>query len=231
MLKKTSPTIKISVILPIYNGEQYLLEAIQSVTSQNFSITEILIVDDGSTDGTSRLIKQLDIDIPIRYFYQENKGPAFARNVGIKNATGDWLCFIDSDDIWPHDKIKSTLEFLKHNSEVDVLWGMTKFFFESKELKSKYLRSEIAEDPLFNTYLGAAFFRKDVFDKVGNFDITLKYCEDLDWYLRALEKKIRLVKTSNIGLLYRIHSNNSTHDHFSLNRNLIRMLRNKINRK
>ena len=216
MLKKISPTIKISVILPIYNGEQYLLEAIQSVTSQNFSITEILIVDDGSTDGTSRLIKQLDIDIPIRYFYQENKGPAFARNVGIKNATGDWLCFIDSDDIWPHDKIKSTLEFLKHNSEVDVLWGMTKFFFESKELKSKYLRSEIAEDPLFNTYLGAAFFRKDVFDKVGNFDITLKYCEDLDWYLRALEKKIRLVKTSNIGLLYRIHSNNSTHMNFIL---------------
>jgi glycosyltransferase involved in cell wall biosynthesis len=230
MLKKISPTIKISVILPVYNGEKYLLEAIQSVSSQNYSITEIIIIDDGSTDGTSQLIKQLDIAIPIRYFYQENKGPAFARNVGIKNATGEWLCFIDSDDIWPQNKIKSALTYLKNNSEVDVLWGMTKFFFESNELKSKYFRNEIAEKAIFNTYLGAAFFRKNVFEMVGNFDISLRFCEDLDWYLRAVEKKIRLVKTNNIDLLYRIHLNNSTHDNFSLNRNLIRMLRNKINR-
>jgi glycosyltransferase involved in cell wall biosynthesis len=231
MLKETIHPPRISVIIPVFNGEEYLLEAVQSIIKQEFNEIEIIIVDDGSTDRTCHIIEQLKVGFPIRYFYQKNKGPSFARNVGIENAIGEWICFIDSDDIWPENKIKSILEYLEKNEGIDILWGMTKFFFETENLKSKYYGTEIVEKAIFNTYLGSAFIRKTVFEEVGNFDISLKYCEDLDWYLRALEKKVKLKKRETIDLFYRVHANNSTQDLFSMNKNLIRMLKNKINRK
>jgi hypothetical protein len=122
-------------------------------------------------------------------------------------------------------------EAVKNNKDVDIHWGMTQVFFESEELKSKFTGSDFAERPIFNTYLGAVFTRKSVFEKIGSFDTSLRYCEDLDWYQRTKENKIKTLFPNSVDLYYRVHYANSTHDSFSLNKNLVRMLKNKLSRR
>jgi glycosyltransferase involved in cell wall biosynthesis len=231
MLKEVANPITISVIIPVYNGQDYLLESIQSVCEQEYDNLEIIIVDDGSTDGTAELIYSMKKRNTIKYFYQQNKGPASARNMGLEKASGEWIAFLDSDDLWPKSKISRCLESIKKNNEVEIVWGMTEVFFQSEELKSKFIGSDFAKKPIFNTYLGAVFTRKSVFEKTGLFDTSLRYCEDLDWYQKTIEKKIKTIFTNSVELYYRVHYTNSTHDNFSLNKNLIRMLKNKLSRK
>jgi glycosyltransferase involved in cell wall biosynthesis len=231
MLKERTNPTTISVIIPVFNGQDYLLAAIQSVFQQEYDELEIIVIDDGSTDDTAELISSLNKPNPIKYFYQQNKGPASARNLGLEKASGEWIAFLNSDDLWPKSKIASCLESLKINKEAEMHWGMTQVFFESEELKSKFIGSDFVEKPIFNTYIGAAFIRKSVFEKIGIFDTTLRYCEDLDWYQRSQEEKVKTIFSNSIDLYYRIHYRNSTHDNFSLNKNLVRMLKNKLNRR
>jgi glycosyltransferase involved in cell wall biosynthesis len=231
MLKEIIQPIRVSVIIPVYNGQDYILESIQSVFDQEYDNLEIIVIDDGSTDCTPKLITSLKKRNPIKYFYQQNKGPASARNLGLEKASGEWIAFLDCDDLWPKSKIARWLEAVKNNKDVDIHWGMTQVFFESEELKSKFTGSDFAEKPIFNTYLGAVFTRKSVFEKIGSFDTSLRYCEDLDWYQRTKENKIKTLFPNSVDLYYRVHYANSTHDSFSLNKNLVRMLKNKLSRR
>src|SRR5687767_548324 len=97
------PTI--SVVLPTFNREEFLTEAFESIAAQTFADWELIVVDDGSTDGTSALVGQLARRVaqPVTYLYQPNRGPGAARNLGIQRARGQYLAFLDSDDLWlPH---------------------------------------------------------------------------------------------------------------------------------
>ncbi len=196
MEKEIAPKVMISVIMPVYNGELYLEEAIQSVVAQNHHDLEIILIDDGSTDGSASLISSFAKKINLKYFYQENQGPASARNLGITKASGEWITFLDADDVWPKFKIHSNLEFIKRNPNIEILWGMTKVFFETKELNYRFTGKDISEKPIFNTYLGAAFVKKSIFERIGAFNISLRYCEDLDWYQRVVEKEVKLLLLS-----------------------------------
>src|SRR5699024_4081686 len=102
----------VSVILPVYNAEDYISDAIQSVLNQTYTDWELIVVDDGSTDQTKKVINPFLEDDRIRYFYQENGGQGSARNKGIERAKGIYLALLDADDVWKVDKLQSQLNII-----------------------------------------------------------------------------------------------------------------------
>ena len=96
--------MKISLIIPTYNRANLIENTLLSVFNQTIKVDEIIVVDDGSTDNTKQILEQYDI----KYIFQENQGVSSARNTGIKRAKNEWICFLDSDDIWEHNKIEKT---------------------------------------------------------------------------------------------------------------------------
>lgn len=198
----------VSVIIPVYNGEKYLAEAIQNVKNQDYQPLEIIVIDDGSTDKTAEIAAEFKDSI--RYIYQQNSGPAAARNHGIKVANGDVIAFLDVDDLWSDDKLKLQANYLANNPSVEIVQGLIQ--------QMKLLRLEEDDRAIFApTYkpysyinIGSAIYRKTVFEKIGFFDETLKYAEDVDWFIRAWENGISKPVLDRVSLFYRKHEDNMT---------------------
>ena len=182
--------MKISLIIPTYNRVTHLETTLLSVFNQTTKVDEIIVIDDGSTDKTQQLLAQYDI----KYIYQENQGVSSARNRGLQEVKNDWICFLDSDDIWESNKIEKQIAFHKINphilfSHTDELW-----LFNDKIIKQKKHQLKPSgfcfKQNLPNTLIGAStvMCHKSIFDNVGLFDEELKACEDYDLWLRILDK-------------------------------------------
>jgi glycosyltransferase involved in cell wall biosynthesis len=120
----------ISIILPTYERAHFIEKAINAISQQTYSCWELIIIDDGSTDNTEELVKELSVNIKneIKYLKQENKGPAVARNTGIKKAKGDYVAFFDSDDLWLPHHLFDCIEVLNNNKDVSWVYGDFKLF-------------------------------------------------------------------------------------------------------
>jgi glycosyltransferase involved in cell wall biosynthesis len=197
----------VSVIIPVYNSERYLAEAIESVLAQTYRPLEIIIVDDGSTDGSADIAKGFHDNI--RYVFQPNSGPSAARNRGLGLARGEMVGFLDADDLWPEDKLSLQVAFLENSPSLEIIVGLTQRV-KLGEAGGNESRFEKWLDPFFTLLLGAALFRKPVFEKVGLFDETLHYGEDVDWFMRAREQSASITVMEHVILLYRIHQSNMT---------------------
>ena len=219
----------ISIIIPVYNCEKYIDDAIESILSQDYSQLEIIVVDDGSTDNSAKIIKSYN-NPKIKYLYQENLGPAAARNKGIKFASGDFIAFLDADDLWPENKLIQQLKEFMNNDELNISMGKIKYV----ELPDATRNNRMLLDP-DDTFkyvnLGAGLFKKDVFDKVGYFDEKFMFWEDLDWFLRAYEKNVSLKFIESVVLLYRVHSDNMSNNSNEVEFFLDKVLRNSIKRR
>ena len=121
----------ISVIAPVYNGENYLSQSIESVLKQTYKNIEIIVVDDGSTDKTADLVKTYLNQPNIRYIYQKNGGHGSALNTGVSSATGEFLSFIDHDDLWDHRKLQLQLQAFVDNADLDIVFAHMKNFSEN----------------------------------------------------------------------------------------------------
>ena len=184
--------MQVSVIIPTFNRAQTIGRALQSVLSQVGPSFEILIVDDGSTDGTQILIKSFDQEkAKIRYFFQSNQGPSAARNLGIRNALGFYIAFLDSDDEWLPGKLKAQLEFFERNPDYFICQTEEIWIRNGKRVnpmkKHKKFGGLIFEKclPLSIVSPSCVMMRREFFDRVGFFDETLPACEDYDLWLRA----------------------------------------------
>ncbi len=222
-------SVSVSVILPIYNAERYLAEAVESVFLYHFEPLELIVVDDGSTDRGAELIPAFGKNI--HYVYQSNQGPSSARNTGLSMATGEIIAFIDADDIWPEGKLKTQLQLLHDLPEIDVVWGKSRYQFESEAVVHYFSETEFAADTVFNAFLGAALFRKRVFERVGLFDSTLRFGEDWDWLNRASELRVPILKTEDCSLIYRVHAQNMTSDKKEVDFHTVKLLKKKLDRK
>jgi glycosyltransferase involved in cell wall biosynthesis len=170
---------------------------------------EIIIVDDGSTDETAELVPTLGQDI--RYTFQTNSGPGAARNTGLTMAQGDLITFLDVDDLWPPEKLHTQVRYLKDDPSVDVVLGKTQFI-RLPGANDIDMQPDGPDNTMVNVYLGSGVFRRSVFDKVGQFDETLRYSEDHDWFLRARERNISIRIIETVTLYYRLHASNMTRD-------------------
>jgi len=185
----------ISVIIPTYNRKAVLSRAIGSVLAQKGADLELLIVDDGSTDGTSECgIPRTPSAAFVRFLSQRNKGPAAARNLGIREAKGEWIAFLDSDDEWRPGKLKAQLEFFRENPEslicqTEEIWVRNGVRVNPMK-KHKKSGGWIFEKclPLCIVSPSAVMMRRELLDEVGLFDESLPACEDYDLWLRIAAK-------------------------------------------
>ncbi len=177
----------ISVIIPTYNRLEYLKTSVSSVLNQSFKDFELIVVDDGSTDQTeSWCISQPDI----KYLKKENGGVSSARNYGIKQALGEWIAFLDSDDQWLPKKLEMQYNFMKENPTIKIihtneLWYRKGVFVNQRKIHEKF-GGWIFEKmlPLCLISPSAVTIHKDVFESVGVFDEELPAGEDYDLWLR-----------------------------------------------
>ncbi len=181
---------KVSVIIPTYDRLPMLKEAIQSVLDQDFEDFELIVVDDGSKDGTSEEIKKYGGRVKLLH-YSENRGVSFARNRGILHAKGKYIAFLDSDDLWLKGKLKIQVAFLDENPHyplcyTDEIWIRRGKRVNPMKKHAKY-SGWIFEKclPLCIISPSSAIMRRNLFSKVGLFDEALPVCEDYDFWLRV----------------------------------------------
>lgn len=220
----------VSVILPVYNGEGHLSASIRSVLAQDYRPLEVIIVDDGSTDGTAEIAKSYTREDAVRYSYQENAGPAAARNFGISQAEGEFVAFIDADDLWPENKLSRQVHCLLEHPQAALVQGT----IEKIKLQEKDGRLQEVRDPDFPfiyTNLGAMLVRKAVFDQIGPFAASLKYHEDTDFWLRVREAGLPVLVLPQRALIYRIHGANLTTGTNVKSTGFIRILKRSLDRR
>ncbi|MGA2670059.1 MAG: glycosyltransferase [Dehalococcoidia bacterium] len=206
---------KVSVIIPSYNGARFISEAIQSVIDQSFTDFEIIIVDDGSTDNTSEVVKGFK-DPRIRYIYQENRGLPAARNSGILASGAEYIALLDSDDKWLPGKLELQVKAIESAPQVGVVYcDVYNFDSESgtiigtffKELPFSPPRGRVLSQ-FIQHYFGhpsTLLIRRNVFAQVGMFDETLRSCEDEDMLFRmASYFEFEVVPLPL--LMYRVHA-------------------------
>ncbi len=188
----------LSVIIPTYNRSSFLGEAIQSVLDQEFFRAhpdfsyEIIVVDDGSTDNTKQVISSFGKRV--NYHYQKHKGVSVARNLGLELAQGDYIAFLDSDDLWKKEKIGVQLSFLRAFPQAkvcytDEVWIRRGIYVNPKKKHQKYsgwIFDKVL--PLCLISLSSALFRREVFEEIGKFDENLPACEDYDFGIRLAQK-------------------------------------------
>jgi glycosyltransferase involved in cell wall biosynthesis len=212
-MERTSDQKKVSVIIPTYNRANFLANAVKSVQNQDYENIEIIIVDDKSTDNTKDVINSLKIEIPNIFYYQNerSKGPSGARNTGMLRATGDYITFLDSDDIWLKNHLNKSIEILDQNPEIDVIFGNYEIFdfhnnrhlfnwFDQKKLLHSLNSIQISStvrilhDNLFKALIQENFFplassiiRRSMIKGIF-FDESVMYSEDRDFAINLFKK-------------------------------------------
>jgi glycosyltransferase involved in cell wall biosynthesis len=218
---------RISVIIPTFNRVRFLCEALDSVLAQTVPVYEIIVIDDGSTDDTEKTVRNYRGNI--RYLRQNNQGPSAARNYGMREATGDWIAFLDSDDLWVPDKIQAQTDLIRQHPHLDFVFGDLSLFDETKhdnepEILNKtvqeYMITHAADLKDFFRQLlicnpiptSAVLFRRECLLQTGYFDETMRYCEDYDLWLR-FAAKYRLGFVNKILVRRRMHDSNAMNAH------------------
>ena len=179
----------VSVIIPTYNRKGYLQQAINSVLLQSHQEVEIIVVDDGSSPE-QRLQKSRIAHEEIKYFYRPHHGVASARNFGVSMSKGDYIAFLDSDDLWERRKLEKQLEFLKNNPEYKVCYTNERWVRNGEYLnqmkKHKKYHGWIFDKclPLCIISCSSILMERHIFFELGGFDESLPVCEDYDLWLR-----------------------------------------------
>lgn len=207
--------ILISIIIPCYNAEKFIKETIESVIVQTYSNWELIIVDDGSSDESIAIISTYLNDKRIKLISQKNSGVSVARNSGATYAKGNFLCFLDADDVWERNFIQESLFVLtKHKSAIMANCDSKAIDQNSNILKQKFEAHEgdVFRDVLLFksnrvTFPSSIMVKVEEFKTLGGFDVSLSNVADKYFYL-SIAKQGEIVRINKQLLLYRIHSNN-----------------------
>jgi glycosyltransferase involved in cell wall biosynthesis len=194
----------LSVIIPVFNGEAYLADAVASVRSQGDSDLEIIVVDDGSTDGTARIARGLDV----RRIFQDNQGAAAARNRGLEAARADIVAFLDADDLWSSVKLRVQMPRLLGDPRLDAVSGHVQCVkVDPSASEARFVNVGV---PRLLPVFGSLVARRRAFEAIGPLDESLRLGEDVDWFLRAREQGLRTAVVDEVVLYYRFHRRNTT---------------------
>lgn len=214
--------ILVTVVIPTFNRERYIAECIESVIAQGRADMEIIVVDDGSTDETRKVLDRYLNEV--RYIFQDNKGVSAARNVGVREARGKYVCFLDSDDIWKPNKLNVQVA-LSANDDVLCFHGVEWFedgvgdaYLAARVGPAKWPRNDddgYIADPVLDVaegrylQIGTLFCSKKAFMDVGFFDEKLCMGEDEDWFSRAaMSKRFRYAQEPYLRI--RVHGSQTS---------------------
>jgi glycosyltransferase involved in cell wall biosynthesis len=183
---------RVSAIIPTYNRKAFVLEAVGSILEQTYGDYELIVVDDGSGDGTGEALKQYGGQL--RYAYQDNQGVSVARNHGLELAEGEFIAFLDSDDLWLPEKLGVQVAFMDEHPEAqicytDEIWIRRGVRVNPRKKHAKY-SGEIYPQCLSLCIISpsSALMRRGLFEQVGTFDPRFPVCEDYDLWLRVASR-------------------------------------------
>ncbi len=196
----------VSVVMPMYNGERYLTEAVESVLAQSYRPVELILVDDGSTDGSADLAFRFGT--ALHYEYQANAGQSAARNRGIQLARGPLLAFLDDDDYWSNEKLALQVAVLANDPSLDAVFGHVRQFLSPDLDPAAAGRVRYHAEVMSGYVPGTMLIRREAFDRVGPFDPQWRVGEFVHWYARAMEAGLRTVLLPDIVLHRRLHDDN-----------------------
>ena len=201
----------VSCIVPVFNGERYVAEALDSILAQTYRPLEVIVVDDGSTDGTAEVVAQYDD--PVRYYRQSNAGPAAARNTGLTMAQGAFVAFLDADDLWHAEKLSRQMVRFADRPQLDLcVTHIQNFWIPEMEQEAKQFHDDRFSQPLPGYLTVTLLARRAVFDTFGPFDPTVRHAEDVDWFLRAKEQQIVMELLPDTLVYRRMHQANMTRE-------------------
>jgi glycosyltransferase involved in cell wall biosynthesis len=197
----------ISCIVPVFNGELYIREALDSILAQTHRRLEIIVADDGSTDQTAEIVATFKETVV--YLKQNHERPAAARNLGISAATGDFVAFLDADDLWHPEKLERQLARFRARPELDYCVTHAQNFWipEMNAEAEKYQRHRISR-PLPAYVTGTLMARRALFNTVGLFNSALAHGDSTDWFLRAAERGAIMEVLNDVLLFRRLHPAN-----------------------
>jgi len=197
------PTI--SVIIPVYNGERYLAEALASVLAQRVAANEILVVDDGSTDGSAAVAHRFPT---VRYQWQPQAGASAARNHGVELAQSELFAFLDADDLWLPDKLAHQLAYLQNHPAVDMVFGQVQQFYSAELADAEERPPMPGGEQMAGYHVGAMLIRRAAWEKVGPFDPQWQVAHFIEWYRRAIRQGLQPAILPDVVMKRRIHTTN-----------------------
>ena len=196
----------VSVVIPVYNGARYLAEAIESVLMQTYPADQIVVVDDGSTDGSADVAAHFAPQLvcePIAH-----AGPGAARNRGVELARGDLFAFLDADDRWEASKLERQVGTLAAAPELDAVFGHVRQFHSPELGEDARRRTRILAEVLPGYHPGTMLIRREAFHTVGPFDTTCQVGEFVSWHARASDGGLRMLMLPEVVMHRRLHEAN-----------------------
>lgn len=208
---------RVSVIIPIHNGEKYIAEAIESVLAQTYADVECLVVDDGSTDRTAQVVKRYGERV--RYLYQDNAERSVARNNGLKSMTGEYVSFLDADDFLAPEKIADQVSFLTAHPELDAVYSKVKYFRDNGERCFYSVRratpsGDVLAELIYTNFITihSPLIRIRALQPTKGFNPSLKRYEDWDFFLRLAASGSLFGFIDQVHAFVRMHSGNTVQD-------------------
>jgi glycosyltransferase involved in cell wall biosynthesis len=196
----------VSVVIPAHNSQRYIAPTLDSILVQRYRPLEIGVVNDGSTESTSQIVRGYAPEV--RLIEQEQRGHPAARNVGIRSAAGEFLGFLDHDDLWSPDKLEHQMACFERNPALDLVFGHILNFFTPEMPADERQRLAVPLQPLPGLLQGAMLARRRSFDRVGLFSEERQTGDFLDWYGRALLEQVNVEMLPETVVYRRIHANN-----------------------
>jgi glycosyltransferase involved in cell wall biosynthesis len=200
-------SVLISCIVPVFNGEKYLTEALDSILAQTYRPLEIIVADDGSTDGTAGLAANYGDGI--KYIRQDHAGAPIARNLGLNIAKGEFVAFLDVDDLWNPEKLHRQMARFEARPELDLcVTHLQNFWIPELEAEKTRFQNHRLTKILPGYVTGTLLTRRSIFERVGLFNSDLKVGDDTEWFLRAAEKEAVIEMLPDLLVFRRLHENN-----------------------
>jgi glycosyltransferase involved in cell wall biosynthesis len=218
-----------SVIVPVYNCQQYLAQAIASILAQTYQPLEIIVVDDGSTDKSGEIAQSFAS--AVIYCHLEHGGGAKALNHGISLARGEYLAFLDADDLWMADKLSLQMKTFLDNPQLEAVFGHIRQFKSPELDESSQTKLTIPVEVSPAYHKDTLLITRQALYRVGLFNPQIQMGDFIDWYLRACEQNLKSLMLPDILAERRLHKNNMGIREKSSRIEYVRMLKASLDRR
>jgi glycosyltransferase involved in cell wall biosynthesis len=197
----------VSCVIPAFNSARYLREALDSILAQRHQPLEIIVADDGSNDGTAAVVSAYGANV--RLVTQPTAGPAATRNLGIRSSSGDFVAFLDADDVWHREKIERQMASFDRRPELGVsTTHIQNFWIEELSEERERLRDDPRAGPLPGYVTMTMLVRRSAFERVGLFDEALWHSDAGDWFVRAAQAGVTIDMIPEVLAYHRMHFTN-----------------------
>jgi len=216
----------VSIIIPTYNGEKFLRDALQSVITQSYPHWELLVIDNGSTD----LTKEIVMSFPrAQYFFLENRNVNSARNTGVQHSRGEYIAFLDHDDMWNIEKLTKQVAFLEENDEYMAAVCHQQMYLQPGYSKPHWLKEAFLQRAMPAYLPSALLMRKSALNSSDFFDESLLHTSDVEWFFRVKDQGLKVKLLEETLVERRIHEDNASNNVQNLQKELLIIIKNSLN--